>query len=76
MEEKKKKLERKKAKKIKEMQKQEGINLNALRREIYTYQLRLIRQPTWNQSFITRTERFSYKTKEKEQGNMPPGVKG
>lgn len=76
IEEKKRKLERKKAKKIKEIQKQGILNLNALRREIYAYQLHLIRKPNWNKSFIATTERFSIKIRDKDQDNAPPEVKG
>jgi hypothetical protein len=76
IEEKKRKIERKKAKKIKEINKQGTLNLNALRREIYAYQLRLIHQPTWNRSFIIRAERFNIRIKDKDQDNAPPAVKG
>jgi len=76
IEEKKRKLERKKAKKIKEMEKQETINLSALKREIFAYQLRLIHQQTWNRSFITRAERFNIRIKDRDQDNAPPAVKG
>ncbi|VVB59914.1 Uncharacterised protein [uncultured archaeon] len=70
IEEKKRKLERKKAKKIKEMKKQGTINLKALRREIYTYQFRLIRQPTYNPPLITKAGRFNIAIKRKEQDNV------
>jgi hypothetical protein len=76
IEEKKRKLERKEAKKIKEMKKQEALNLTSLRQEIYAYQFRLASQPIWNKSFITRAERFSIRIKDKDQVSTPPEVKG
>jgi len=51
IEEKKKSLERKEAKKIKELKKKEWLNLTFLRREIFDYQFRFTSQSSWNKSF-------------------------
>jgi hypothetical protein len=70
LEEKKRKLERKKAKKIKEMQKQGALNPDAFRREIFAYQRRLAIQSPWDHSFPA-VEHNYVDVKNKDQHNEP-----
>jgi len=76
IEEKKRLLVRKKAKKLKEMEKRGILNLNAIRREIYVYQFRLASRPPWDQVLQTRGERNTVNIKDIDQHNEPLEVKG
>lgn len=66
---------RKAEQKMKLIMKKTGFNLDALKREIYSYQFRFVNQPSWNQPFSTIWAQSSNDMKNKNQQHGSPGVR-
>ena len=72
---KKKKTEKRKAeKKMKLMMKKAGFNINAVRHEIYSYQLYLRHQHAWKQPYWIIRAQSNNNMKNKDQQHISPGV--
>ena len=71
---KKKTLKRKLEQKIKYLNKKARFDLNALKREVYSYQFRSFKKPSWSKSFHVEKEHNNYVFKNKDQQHGSPGV--